>query len=196
MTLEHDPEKWEPVFGKRSCSNRKLERDDDSKKSHPALGCRRDIEAGKPPLDDRAWKPEPDNIARPFRHKKPSLYKSVENCSRLASSIAGDLRRAPARELACNDSLAKQRPRAPQQVLCPGFLFAPDFNSPKQLRRLQQALHERDLVDAGCEKELAKLTETELGEIATPIQVPTPRLVGCRQHLLIPIDLTRKAARD
>jgi hypothetical protein len=34
---EHDPEKWEPVFGKRSCSNKKLERDDDAKKSHPAL---------------------------------------------------------------------------------------------------------------------------------------------------------------
>ena len=35
--LEHDPEKWKPVFGKRSCSNKELERDDDSKKSHPAL---------------------------------------------------------------------------------------------------------------------------------------------------------------
>jgi hypothetical protein len=22
---EHDPEKWEPVFGKRSCSNKKLD---------------------------------------------------------------------------------------------------------------------------------------------------------------------------
>jgi hypothetical protein len=33
--LEHDREKSEPVFG--SCSNNKLERDDDSKKSHPAL---------------------------------------------------------------------------------------------------------------------------------------------------------------
>jgi hypothetical protein len=36
-TLEHDPEKWEPVFGKRSCSNKEVERDDDSKKNHPAL---------------------------------------------------------------------------------------------------------------------------------------------------------------
>src|SRR5262249_61041510 len=35
--LEHDPEKWVPVFGKRSCSTKKRERDDDSKKSHPAL---------------------------------------------------------------------------------------------------------------------------------------------------------------
>jgi len=35
--LEHDPEKWVPVFGKRSCSSNKLEQDDDSKKSHPAL---------------------------------------------------------------------------------------------------------------------------------------------------------------
>jgi hypothetical protein len=38
--LEHDPEKWLPVFRKRSCSNKKIERDDDSKKSHPALGFR------------------------------------------------------------------------------------------------------------------------------------------------------------
>src|SRR5258707_13592185 len=35
--VEHDPEKWVPVFPKRSCSNKKIERDDDSKKSHPAL---------------------------------------------------------------------------------------------------------------------------------------------------------------
>jgi hypothetical protein len=27
--LEHDPEKWVPVFGKGSCSNNKLKRDDD-----------------------------------------------------------------------------------------------------------------------------------------------------------------------
>src|SRR5262249_33996534 len=33
---QHDPEKWEPVFGKRSCSNKEVERDDDSKKNHPA----------------------------------------------------------------------------------------------------------------------------------------------------------------
>jgi error-prone DNA polymerase len=35
--VEHDPEKWIPVFGKRSCSNKEVERDDDSKKSHHAL---------------------------------------------------------------------------------------------------------------------------------------------------------------
>src|SRR5205085_2871669 len=33
---EHDPEKCAAVFRKRSCSNKKVERDDDSKKSHPA----------------------------------------------------------------------------------------------------------------------------------------------------------------
>src|SRR5262249_13184901 len=46
VELEHDPEKacpgldpgWVPVFGERSCSTNKLKRDDDSKKSHPALG--------------------------------------------------------------------------------------------------------------------------------------------------------------
>jgi hypothetical protein len=35
--LEHDPEKWIPVYGKRSCSEKKLERDDDSKKTRHAL---------------------------------------------------------------------------------------------------------------------------------------------------------------
>ena len=34
---EHDAEKWVPVFGKTSCSNKKSERDDDLKISHPAL---------------------------------------------------------------------------------------------------------------------------------------------------------------
>src|SRR5256885_6736356 len=47
--LEHDPEKWIPVFGKRSCSANKLERDDDSKKSHPALAVVRMEVDGAPP---------------------------------------------------------------------------------------------------------------------------------------------------
>jgi len=46
--IEHDPEKWVPVFprdkreafARRSCSNKKIEWDDDSKKSHPALAPR------------------------------------------------------------------------------------------------------------------------------------------------------------
>jgi hypothetical protein len=36
--LEHDPEKWTPVFRKDHAQNKNIERDDDSKKSHPALG--------------------------------------------------------------------------------------------------------------------------------------------------------------
>src|SRR6202051_4480178 len=35
--LKHDPEKWIPVFRKRSCYNKALKREDDPKKSHPAL---------------------------------------------------------------------------------------------------------------------------------------------------------------
>src|SRR5450631_1384362 len=35
---EHDPKKWVTGFPKRSCSNKKIQRDDVSKKSHPALG--------------------------------------------------------------------------------------------------------------------------------------------------------------
>src|SRR5712664_4200599 len=43
-SLGHDPEKWAPVFprdkreafARRSCSNKKIERDDESKRSHNA----------------------------------------------------------------------------------------------------------------------------------------------------------------
>jgi transcriptional regulator with XRE-family HTH domain len=35
--LEHDPEKWKPVFGQRSCSNKEIENDSDSTKSQQAL---------------------------------------------------------------------------------------------------------------------------------------------------------------
>jgi peptidoglycan/LPS O-acetylase OafA/YrhL len=37
VALEHVPQKWEPVLRKRTCSNKEIEQDDDSKKSHPAL---------------------------------------------------------------------------------------------------------------------------------------------------------------
>ncbi len=35
--LEHDPEKWVPVFRKDHAQTKMIERDDDSKKSHPVL---------------------------------------------------------------------------------------------------------------------------------------------------------------
>jgi hypothetical protein len=35
--LEHDPEKWVPVFRKDHAQIKEIERDDDSKKSHHAL---------------------------------------------------------------------------------------------------------------------------------------------------------------
>src|SRR5215207_1179545 len=35
--LKHDPEKWATGFRKRSCSNKEVERDDDSTRSHRAL---------------------------------------------------------------------------------------------------------------------------------------------------------------
>src|SRR5262245_53885591 len=39
--LARDPEKWEPVFGKDHAQTNNIERDGDSKKSHPALGRQR-----------------------------------------------------------------------------------------------------------------------------------------------------------
>jgi hypothetical protein len=38
--LQHDPEKWTPVFRKDHAQTKKIERDDDSKKRHPARGGR------------------------------------------------------------------------------------------------------------------------------------------------------------
>jgi hypothetical protein len=43
--LEHDPEKWIPLFGKKSCSTNKTERDDDSKKNRHALGLVKQVRA-------------------------------------------------------------------------------------------------------------------------------------------------------
>jgi hypothetical protein len=57
--LQHDSEKWVPVFGKRSCSNNKLERDDDSKKSHPALAGAK--ACGKSKCDRRVASPIPSS---------------------------------------------------------------------------------------------------------------------------------------
>jgi mono/diheme cytochrome c family protein len=37
MRPARDPEKWEPVFGKDHAQDKNLERDDESKKNHPAL---------------------------------------------------------------------------------------------------------------------------------------------------------------
>src|SRR6516225_7315751 len=52
--LEHDPEKWIPVFGKGlpprrrgSCSTNNVERDDESKISHPALATGGGLHVGK-----------------------------------------------------------------------------------------------------------------------------------------------------
>src|ERR1700722_15684914 len=38
--LEHDPEKWKPVFRKDHAQNKKLERDGDPTITHPALALR------------------------------------------------------------------------------------------------------------------------------------------------------------
>ena len=40
--LEHDPEKWAPVFRKDHAQIKEIERDDDSKKSHHTLGISRE----------------------------------------------------------------------------------------------------------------------------------------------------------
>jgi hypothetical protein len=78
-TLAHDPEKWTPVsrlreasFGlmlrrakagrKRSCAKKKLERDDDSKKSHHALA-RRHLDSFKAAAIVR-WSPPRDPTKR------------------------------------------------------------------------------------------------------------------------------------
>src|SRR6202790_2161780 len=58
MPSGHDP-RVGTGFPKRSCSNKKIERDDDSKKSHPALECRRTPLGAtgfqRPSRRDRRW---------------------------------------------------------------------------------------------------------------------------------------------
>jgi hypothetical protein len=57
--LEHDPEKWAPVFRKDHAQIKEIERDEDSKKSHHALDgatarapASADIEAGRSEMSD------------------------------------------------------------------------------------------------------------------------------------------------
>ena len=42
---EHVPQKWEPVLRKRTCSNKEIEQNDDSRKGHPALAAWAQIKA-------------------------------------------------------------------------------------------------------------------------------------------------------
>jgi hypothetical protein len=39
LFLEHDPEKWTPVFRKRSCSNKRITLEFDSTQLNQTLGC-------------------------------------------------------------------------------------------------------------------------------------------------------------
>ena len=73
--LEHDPEKWAPVFRERSCLNKRIERDDDSKRSHHALApTRPDI---------------PDALSRRARPREPTGRAPPPlACLQIASRVA------------------------------------------------------------------------------------------------------------
>src|SRR3954462_6493782 len=58
--LEHDPEKWVPVFPKRSCSNRKLEPNSDSNTNDKALVPSPAPDACSPPTNEARQMPIPD----------------------------------------------------------------------------------------------------------------------------------------
>jgi len=69
VVLEHDPEKWIPLFGKRSCSTNKLQRDAGSTKSHPAVArhrLRRDVAE---PGGRIEWCKAPDRTSEPSRRR-------------------------------------------------------------------------------------------------------------------------------
>jgi len=75
----HDPEKWIPVFGKRSRATNKLERDADSKKRHLALDDREPRrtrptrDAGQKAPRARARPPQDDGMrSRTHRQHRPS----------------------------------------------------------------------------------------------------------------------------
>src|SRR3974390_2180913 len=72
--LEHVPQKWEPVLRKRTCSNKELEQDDDSKKSHPALASGGSM-------------PEPSDASRRERDK-PWIFRTYAGHSTAQESNA------------------------------------------------------------------------------------------------------------
>ena len=66
--LEHDPEKWTPVFAKRSCSNKKMERDNDfSEKSFRSSRKRYSPKACVGASDGRCEAPQIPGDARASR---------------------------------------------------------------------------------------------------------------------------------
>jgi len=148
-------------FPKRSCSNKKLERDDDSKKSHPALACSQ-IELDRCCLID----------VRYARHRTIQMFSSATSILPVRV-IRGDFRisEVPARR-ACESA-------PPAQIVVPidptgkspGQFFEPsvqplskkysDFpkaqitlypqpSRPTEGRCATSRNAERDAVDAGC----------------------------------------------
>src|SRR5262245_44984177 len=67
LGLEHDPEKWIPVFGKRSCSSMNLERDDDLKSSRSNRRFRMFPTTVAGSLPKPSWLAEPNKLWAPWR---------------------------------------------------------------------------------------------------------------------------------
>ena len=82
--LERDPEKWIPVFGKRSCSNNKLERDDDSKRSHHALGAFSHRSAGHAGSSRRCVVYRQSRQECPRQQCREFLHEAAENVCRIS----------------------------------------------------------------------------------------------------------------
>jgi DNA-binding MarR family transcriptional regulator len=97
LTLEHDPEKWIPVFRKRSCANKKIEQDDDSKKSHLADRGRQTMTVSKAAVADAAK----DTVKDTLKARKEPVGGTLEDTAlqlgELSELLGYSLKRAQLR---------------------------------------------------------------------------------------------------
>src|ERR1039458_3907415 len=75
------------------------------------------------------------------------------------------------------------------------FLFHPEQNSSAQVVGLNQALHERDLIDAHGKKEACELSQSFFAQIPASVEIVTPCPVAVGKQRLVLLDFARQAAR-
>src|SRR5271165_5595990 len=112
------------------------------------------------------------------RNQISSLDQRVEHGPSLTSFIAGEPWSSSAAERAGDCCFAQQGPGAFWQSTRADFLGGPRFHASEEFGRLQQLLHECDLIGANAEEVAAKVLQAGLGQSPAPIKITAPGLVG------------------
>ena len=76
------------------------------------------------------------------------------------------------------------------------FLFRPEQNARAQAVRLDEALHEGHLIEAGFEEEAREVRERFLAQRAAPVEIVAARQIAVGEQALVGRNIAGKAARD